>query len=713
MALQRAERILTQSTRADEVNLEGIGLDSLSPLLPLFAQMTRLRHLKLGRNQLTSLPDDLTVLKNLESLDLSGNPVSGLNAVLRGLLCMPQLKHLSVDLPFESEEDEVIVTLQSLESFNGTSLTDGAGDDEGTNAAPHAAVPVVQQQQQNLSSNATPRGGSHSGATPRQAWGAPAASTTASFPAKTRWDDSDTSQASRLFQTVAQISGNRLSPQQQGQFDELTRNVVGHLSTMQQSTEEDPHKKEIEIMKSKKILFEYCFEEAARGASRVDPNVGQALAVLGEHYALLLNGYDRLVRGVMETKDRKLDALKIDMQNAIQEIESLMHQVETRGSGGGGDHEASARFEAERRRFNEEMGWLKAENERLQTRLRQAELSRQGGAAAGNSAPNARASAAPNATSSERSYGQPSPARTTPPPTIGSKVLTLRQLRDTIEEIYASKSKYDIKCSETHLPRETMEQHMYTYLNQRYGLKHIILEWATAIVQGIKRFSSEDNDVAVFGKILRNEIDEEFRFVQRQLKETVFELLRVYVKGKRPLKVDEEINAIVKKKTAGRITEEEWVDIVKYMYNNEDAVTIIMRIRDVLKQQARPRRAASAAATTRRSITAKEAAEENAQLLLSYNEFIRILLDFQLEGHERFLGRFVRIFKQHDTDRNGILNEHEFRAVLRAVDPTKTDEEVTALLDLIDPHNNQLINFSECVTFLSAELVKMMRDEGN
>jgi hypothetical protein len=41
----------------------------------------------------------------------------------------------------------------------------------------------------------------------------------------------------------------------------------------------------------------------------------------------------------------------------------------------------------------------------------------------------------------------------------------------------------------------------------------LIIEWATAIINGISVYAREDNDVAVFGKILRNECDEEFRFV--------------------------------------------------------------------------------------------------------------------------------------------------------------------------------------------------------
>lgn len=83
--------------------------------------------------------------------------------------------------------------------------------------------------------------------------------------------------------------------------------------------------------------------------------------------------------------------------------------------------------------------------------------------------------------------------------------LSLKQLKDLITDIYAQKVKYDQKCEENKLPRETMEQYMYTYLNQRYGLKNLIIEWAASIINGIKKYSKEDHSVMLFGKILRNE----------------------------------------------------------------------------------------------------------------------------------------------------------------------------------------------------------------
>jgi hypothetical protein len=52
-------------------------------------------------------------------------------------------------------------------------------------------------------------------------------------------------------------------------------------------------------------------------------------------------------------------------------------------------------------------------------------------------------------------------------------------------------------------PRETMEQHLYLYLTQKFGLRQLILEWRNSIYDGMQRFAEADADVALFGKVLR------------------------------------------------------------------------------------------------------------------------------------------------------------------------------------------------------------------
>ena len=68
------------------------------------------------------------------------------------------------------------------------------------------------------------------------------------------------------------------------------------------------------------------------------------------------------------------------------------------------------------------------------------------------------------------------------------------------------------------IPRETMEQYMLTFLNQRYGLKQLIMENASGILYAIKLYTDVDHDVKLFGKILKNRIDESFWLAQDSVK---------------------------------------------------------------------------------------------------------------------------------------------------------------------------------------------------
>jgi hypothetical protein len=81
------------------------------------------------------------------------------------------------------------------------------------------------------------------------------------------------------------------------------------------------------------------------------------------------------------------------------------------------------------------------------------------------------------------------------------RVVTLRQAKDLIEEIAQSKQKFDQKCMEAPIPRETMEQHMYNYLSQKFGLRSLVVEWATALVNCLKIYWSKDSDCALFAMV--------------------------------------------------------------------------------------------------------------------------------------------------------------------------------------------------------------------
>ena len=92
------------------------------------------------------------------------------------------------------------------------------------------------------------------------------------------------------------------------------------------------------------------------------------------------------------------------------------------------------------------------------------------------------------------------------------KIHSLKQTKDLVTEIVSSKLRYDEQCLTNKQPRETMEQFMFTFLNQRYGLKQLIVDWASSLVQAVKMYSGEDAWVLLFGKMLKNVVDEDFWF---------------------------------------------------------------------------------------------------------------------------------------------------------------------------------------------------------
>jgi len=78
--------------------------------------------------------------------------------------------------------------------------------------------------------------------------------------------------------------------------------------------------------------------------------------------------------------------------------------------------------------------------------------------------------------------------------------------------------------------------------------------------------------------------------------------------------------------------------------------------------------------------------------------------------HEKYLYRFVTLFKLDDSDKDGIINEDQFRHLIRAmkiIPPNLADSEenlereIEKLLVLIDPHKTQQVTFSELVAFLT------------
>jgi len=166
---------------------------------------------------------------------------------------------------------------------------------------------------------------------------------------------------------------------------------------------------------------------------------------------------------------------------------------------------------------------------------------------------------------------------------------------------------------------------------------------------------------------------------------------------------------MVNQKTSGGILqEEEWKEIVFYMYEQEDANYLSSKIIEHIKRKfsSNTKTIEQNKKLTREEIMNLSKIKE--EFKIPYPDFQKIILDFQLKSHDKYLRNFVYLFKKVDQDNNGIVNEEEFLQLLQALNIYKDDfnEQGNRLLNIIDPYNKQFLTFSETVSLFSMEFIQ-------
>ena len=320
---------------------------------------------------------------------------------------------------------------------------------------------------------------------------------------------------------------------------------------------------------------------------------------------------------------------------------------------------------------------------------------------------------------------------------VRRQLISLKTLKDLINEIYISKENYDIKCEQYKIPKETLEEHMYTFLNKKYGLKNLIIEWAKNIIAGIKYYSKKDSIVLLFGKIMRNEQEEKARYIIQKLSESIEELLLYYIKRQNPLKLMDDIEKIFLQKKNSELLEEEWKGIIYTIYEKKEAEEIEKKIESFINKEIERKKAEMLAKyknsrlshqsntnyitsnnsyylntinsvnnmvynssvnninnnlnlnnsvnysymNTYGNTSNKLSRMEKYNLFyftdeknILYSNFMKIILDNHIRFRDKQLKNFVDLFKSVDTNRDGIINEDEFSELIQRMKIFKEDE---------------------------------------
>ena len=304
----------------------------------------------------------------------------------------------------------------------------------------------------------------------------------------------------------------------------------------------------------------------------------------------------------------------------------------------------------------------------------------------------------------------------------GAKILSKKQMHDFIDEIYDSKMEYDKVCSENHLKKESMEHYMYKFLNNKYGLKNLVIEWSSSIITGIKMYSSTDSDINLFSKILKNKIEEGQKLVVIKLKSTIKDLYDMYIKNKSRLNPNKGKSKLNEKEIENilnsfneniLLNEDEWKNIIKSIYNEDEYKILIKYIINKIsdKNDIEKKNYIKNLMSKKKSQVTREdfdfANKKKLPLKICYKEFVNILTGYQITYREKYLSNLHKLFIKCDEECVGVLNENGFKKLLNSIDFIQKlgNEYSKKLLYKIDPHSYNNITFTEIVNLFSKEMV--------
>ena len=177
------------------------------------------------------------------------------------------------------------------------------------------------------------------------------------------------------------------------------------------------------------------------------------------------------------------------------------------------------------------------------------------------------------------------------------------------------------------------------------------------------------------------------------------------------MKRNEDLNELVANKiNNGMLFEEEWKGIIYYLYEENDAKLIEAKLVEEINQQMslKIQSQISKSKVSRDELANLTRIQENKNI--SYKIFLKIILDFQIKSRVNFLKKFTYLFKSVDSDNNGILSENEFFTLMNTISyQQKVNlEPVTGkLLNSLDPFNNKLVNYSDCINQFSKEIIQL------
>ena len=109
---------MATASQVTSLNLERKGFDDWKQVAGELKNYPNIQMLSLKNNELAKINKDIHKLKKLRFLDISQNPIASVQDVLEGLLGLPVLRELKIDIRSREDENLLLQALPKLLNLN-------------------------------------------------------------------------------------------------------------------------------------------------------------------------------------------------------------------------------------------------------------------------------------------------------------------------------------------------------------------------------------------------------------------------------------------------------------------------------------------------------------------------------------------------------------------------------------------------------------------
>ena len=266
----------------------------------------------------------------------------------------------------------------------------------------------------------------------------------------------------------------------------------------------------------------------------------------------------------------------------------------------------------------------------------------------------------------------------------GSVVPTVQNLVQFIRAMYSAREELEIRCARAAVPKQTLQQFVKAWVDKASLQTGAHPQTILKNVEAGLKVHHNVHEVALFSALLHGIVGDDMRHVCRHLSRRIKHLA---------LKAGEQFPPNT---TNNHMThQDEWWGILCELYNDHDA--------NVVKGRCLTKMASYAPARRRHGPISIPNPDAHPGFIF-YDDLVEVCLSFQLEVQIRYLKKFVKLFRLHDSNADGLLSAAEFSRLGCVLRPEMSEEVMQAYTDMVDPCGMDQVTLSDTINCLHKEL---------